>query len=143
MKALSVRQPWTSLIAEGTKTVEVRSWRTRHRGPLVICAAAQYAAGFAGLRTESRTFPLGVAVCIVDLVDVVPMRLSLLPAADPIDAVRDFTHDLTDGLFAWLLESPRVIVPQFPVRGQQGLFSLDMPTGIQLEAPGKYYEYLK
>lgn len=38
MKALTVRQPWASLIAAGVKTIETRSRRTSHRGPLVIHA---------------------------------------------------------------------------------------------------------
>lgn len=38
MKALTVRQPWASLIALGVKTVETRSWSTKYRGPLAIHA---------------------------------------------------------------------------------------------------------
>lgn len=39
-RALTVRQPWASLIAAGRKTVEVRTWTTDHRSPLVIHAAS-------------------------------------------------------------------------------------------------------
>ncbi len=39
MKALSLHQPWASLIAEGVKTIETRSRATRYRGPLAIHAA--------------------------------------------------------------------------------------------------------
>ena len=38
MKALTVRQPWASLIALGVKRIETRSWRTSYRGPLAIHA---------------------------------------------------------------------------------------------------------
>lgn len=38
MKALTIRQPWASLIAAGVKTIETRSWSTKHRGPLAIHA---------------------------------------------------------------------------------------------------------
>lgn len=37
--ALSVRQPWAALLAVGLKTVEVRTWPTRRRGPVYIHAA--------------------------------------------------------------------------------------------------------
>ena len=37
--ALSVKQPWAALLAAGVKTVEVRTWATRARGPLLIHAA--------------------------------------------------------------------------------------------------------
>lgn len=39
MKAISLWQPWGSLIMTGAKTWETRSWATSYRGPLVICAA--------------------------------------------------------------------------------------------------------
>ncbi len=39
MRALSLHQPWASLIAEGVKTIETRSWATKYRGPLAIHAA--------------------------------------------------------------------------------------------------------
>jgi hypothetical protein len=37
--ALSVKQPWAALLAAGVKTVEVRSWPTSRRGPLLIHAS--------------------------------------------------------------------------------------------------------
>jgi hypothetical protein len=37
--ALSLKQPWAALLAHGLKTVEVRSWRTRQRGRVLIHAA--------------------------------------------------------------------------------------------------------
>jgi hypothetical protein len=39
MKALTLHQPWASLVAVGAKTIETRSWSTRYRGPLAIHAA--------------------------------------------------------------------------------------------------------
>lgn len=39
MKALTVTQPWASLIAIGAKRIETRSWRSSYRGPLAIHAA--------------------------------------------------------------------------------------------------------
>lgn len=41
MKALSLYQPWASLIAVGVKTIETRSWATKYRGRLLIHAAAR------------------------------------------------------------------------------------------------------
>jgi hypothetical protein len=38
MRALTIRQPWATLIAEGVKTIETRSWSTKHRGPIAIHA---------------------------------------------------------------------------------------------------------
>jgi hypothetical protein len=39
MKALTLTQPWATLIAIGAKHIETRSWSTSYRGPLAIHAA--------------------------------------------------------------------------------------------------------
>lgn len=39
MKALTIWQPWASLLACGAKRYETRSWPTRYRGPIAIHAA--------------------------------------------------------------------------------------------------------
>ena len=92
-RALTIRQPWASLIALGVKTIETRSWSTAYRGPLVIHAGKAVPAsgvlGFPVYRNPSPTMdgwfaldcktggwlalPLGAVVAVVDLVDVVPI----------------------------------------------------------------------
>lgn len=42
MKALSLLQPWATLVAIGAKRVETRSWPTHHRGALAICASKKF-----------------------------------------------------------------------------------------------------
>lgn len=42
IKALTVWQPWASLIAHGVKVFETRSWATKWRGPLAIHAAGRW-----------------------------------------------------------------------------------------------------
>jgi ASCH domain len=37
--AISVKQPWAALLAHGVKSVEVRTWSTSRRGPLLIHAS--------------------------------------------------------------------------------------------------------
>ena len=42
MKALSLWQPWATLLAGGAKRCETRGWATRHRGPLLVHAAKHW-----------------------------------------------------------------------------------------------------
>jgi hypothetical protein len=37
--ALSVKQPWATLLVYGCKTIEIRRWPTARRGPILIHAA--------------------------------------------------------------------------------------------------------
>lgn len=39
MKMITVRQPWASLIANGSKRIETRGYSTPYRGPIIIHAA--------------------------------------------------------------------------------------------------------
>lgn len=39
MKAITIWQPWASLLAIGAKQYETRSWETKYRGPIAIHAA--------------------------------------------------------------------------------------------------------
>lgn len=41
MKALSIKQPWASLIAHGIKDIENRTWKTNFRGRIYIHASAK------------------------------------------------------------------------------------------------------
>ena len=40
MKVLTLKQPWATLVAEGIKTYEFRSWKTNYRGKVLIHAGA-------------------------------------------------------------------------------------------------------
>jgi len=116
MKALSVRQPWASLIAEGYKTIEIRSRPWQYRGPLVICSTAKPSpdAWIDGADGKRLKLPCGVAVCVVEMVDSRPLT--------PRDAkAAGFTWRLTkrdcEGQWAWVLANARE-VKHVPVKGQ-------------------------
>lgn len=38
MKVLTIKQPWATLIMQGNKRYEFRSWQTKYRGELLIHA---------------------------------------------------------------------------------------------------------
>ena len=38
MKVLTLKQPWATLVAEGIKKYEFRSWKTNYRGKILIHA---------------------------------------------------------------------------------------------------------
>lgn len=42
MRCITLHQPWASLVAAGVKTIETRSWPTKHRGQLLIHAAQSH-----------------------------------------------------------------------------------------------------
>ncbi len=116
MRALTIQQPWASLVASGRKSVELRSWSTSHRGPIAVCAGARAWSDEAVARFGDG--PRGVVLCTVDLVDVRPATRADLAAACATGFVRSHR-----GLYAWVLRDPRAADGR-RVRGQVGLFEL-------------------
>ena len=115
MKALSIKQPWASLIASGEKTIETRTWPTSHRGPLLIVSSK-----------SPPIEPAGVALAIVDVVDCRPMVQK-----DEAGAC----CEIYDGAWAWVLANVRP-VDHFPVRGMQGLYDVQLP-GVPVRQRGR------
>jgi hypothetical protein len=42
MKAITLTQPWASLMAHGVKTFETRSWKTNYRGDIAVHSAKKF-----------------------------------------------------------------------------------------------------
>ena len=123
VRALSVRQPYADLLVQGKKTMEVRSYQTRHRGPLLICSTA---------RPVLDGHALGHAIGIVEVVGC-----RLMEPSDAAAACADYQP----GAYVWIVEQGRAIEP-FPVKGRQTQFEINHPSLSRAEtsAPG-LFEY--
>jgi hypothetical protein len=128
MRALSVQQPWAALIASGEKSVEVRTWDTSYRGPLLICAGGKWHK--LGVELHGEKGERGVAACVVELVDVRPMTRKDLAAAG---LPKDYPLPLEGAVYAWVLANPRPVEPM-PIRGQLGLFTPPRAVVVRLAA---------
>jgi hypothetical protein len=139
MKALSVWQPWASLIAIGAKRIETRGWSTAYRGPLAIHAAKRMTVGNSDFALSNLCqpvwhaagltwpFPLGAIVAVARLAICVPVE-----AVGEL-APRERTFgDYRPGRFAFVLTDIRRIEPAIPWRGAKGLF--DMPDSALASA---------
>ena len=116
MKALSVQQPWATLIVEGRKKIEVRSWKTDHRGPMVICASAspKNVFWFDEVEKEARLMHAGCIIGVVELLDCRPMVES-----DEDDA----KCKLQNGAWSWVLKPLHYCRPD-RVTGRLGFFDV-------------------
>lgn len=113
--ALSVRQPWADLIRSGVKTLEVRTWTTAYRGPLVICASA---AGSAGVRGGVRALVQLAEILRADVFSDAWTEASWLAAEAAAGCLID--HHT----YLWRLEDVRPL--EFvSLKGRLGLFRVD------------------
>ncbi len=140
IKALCLRQPWAALVADGPKPIETRGWCTNYRGPLLIVAgkakpdwsgvyfgpysnneALHRAQLYLEERVRQQTvLRFGEAVAITKLIDCREMTTQ----DEKLAMCRLYPHAK-----AWLLTDTRKIEP-FPVKGQLGLFTVEIPRGF-------------
>ena len=130
MKALTLTQPWATLVAEGRKAIETRSWRTPYRGALAIHAAKgipliarEFAREFTAHRVEP--LPRGAVLCYIDLTDCVPTESVVCS----LSADERCFGDYAPGRWAWLFDpaSLRVLPEPIPARGALSLWEWEAP----------------
>lgn len=139
MKAITLRQPFATLVALGEQWLVTRQMPTDHRGPLGIYATPEYTradAEFTVTQPEIANtlvrhafkgpgeLPLGAMVAIVQLVDVVPVeridRAWITPpfVSGPgryVISEKDQAYaDFSPGRYAWIFNGVEKL-PQ-PVR---------------------------
>jgi hypothetical protein len=137
LKAISLWQPWATLIALGHKRFETRSWGTSYRGPIAIHAAKRQLAGddcyildelstAHGLKLPfNEDLPFGAVVATATLADVLLMTPDLIQEQTALEL------DLGNwqpGRYAWRLEDVRRLGHPQPARGSQGLWNWWWPS---------------
>ncbi len=109
LKAISLWQPWASLIPLGLKHYETRSWKTNYRGKLLICSTAtntklqhqQYLKIYEQLQLLPWSdFPHGQAIAICDLVDCIEMTAEFIEQQSKTEIL---CGDWQVGRYAWKL----------------------------------------
>ncbi len=152
MKAVSLWQPWASLVAIGVKRIETRSWPTSYRGPLAIhatkrwtrdvrrlCLTSHFAKALeeGGLKAAGRAselcLPLGMIVAVCELAHCVE-----IPAGCkvewrqgeflPPEGMEFHFGNYTPGRFAWILESVRRLDKPIATAGFQRMFNWTPPA---------------
>lgn len=120
MKALTICQPFASLIASGEKRVENRIWGTSYRGPLLIHAGKSREWL---VRRPPDGMVFGAIIAVVDLLDTILKANITHP-----DVVRRYPwlpeHEHAHGPWCWVLGSVRAVEPPVPWRGALGLFDV-------------------
>lgn len=127
MKALTLTQPWASLVALGLKRVETRSWSTWYTGPLAIHAAKGFPA--AARRFAEEECALGCVPARLPFSAIVATcRLVgcwLTEEVAPIVGVLERRlGDYTPGRWAFELEGIRPLRKPVYCRGMLGLWRL-------------------
>lgn len=127
MKVLTIKQPWATLIMQGDKRFEFRSWQTKYRGDLLIHAGK-------GIDKEAmkrlkkyipEDMPLGKIIGKVKLVDCIKMspefKEMLLKENNEIYTKSSFQEN-----YGWQVENVEVFNHPIPVKGQLSLWEYEV-----------------
>jgi len=133
MRALSLTQPWATLVVTGEKEVETRSWRTNHHGMIAIHASkgfptwARGEAHYPVFREAIRRhgydsapdLPTGAIIGVATLIGCVRTQ----DVRGRLTFKEQAFGDYADGRFGWYLSEPQRIEP-IPCRGALGLWEV-------------------
>jgi hypothetical protein len=136
IKAISLWEPWASLVARGVRRHDTRTWATEYRGPLAIHAAKTLSLAGAPARLCASalgydwwdTRPLGCVVAVAVLKDCKPahkLDLDTLTRADREGA------DFGWGRFAFEFTDVRPLRQPIPLAGRQALFNWTAPADLE------------
>jgi activating signal cointegrator 1 len=149
MKALTLWQPWATLVAMEMKRIETRCWATKHRGELAIHAAAKLPPKWLGASSRTDPFrdeladifgvrrdrddragkhvddilrglPYGKVVCIVNLLEIEETSDMLREIVSTRERI---FGNYEDGRYAWRLEMIEVFEPAIPAKGNRMLWN--------------------
>ena len=142
MKAISIRQPWASLIIKAGKDIENRSWSTRFRGRVLVHAAKgmthdehEDAIHFAvsAIKADPKNAGGGkirtlreMGFAFEDL-----QRGGIIGSVEIVDCVADSASPWFVGEYGFVLRNPMPL-PFVPFKGQLGFF--DAPDPVEVYA---------
>lgn len=135
MRALTLHQPYASLIAIGAKRIETRSWATAYRGPIAIHAGKSRASLdrcqdplVRGILTEAGLnpddLPMSVVLCTATLVSCTDSETisEVLRRKGPAGDLELSLGNYEPQRFGWLLRDVEHFNPPVPAKGAQGLW---------------------
>lgn len=133
MKALSIKQPWASLIASGIKNIENRTWKTNFRGRIYIHASSK-PASWDDLNSQQRKL-VGINDCRqwdlysaiigeVDIVDCVINHESIWAEKSEFSPYQEdgVPNEGMKPIYNWVLEN--AVLYDKPILNVKGKLSL-------------------
>lgn len=131
MKAISLLQPWASLVVMGVKQFETRSWNTNYRGRILIhaskaknkeamrlCSEEPFYSVIGGLYGFYK-LPFGAIIGEVTVEDT----FSTISVESQIRKTNEWYYgDYSPGRYAWKLTSPIKFELPIPAKGSLSIW---------------------
>jgi hypothetical protein len=143
MKVISIIQPWATLIAQGEKKFETRSWATKYRGELAIHASKKIEKALCKCEPfrsilekhgyTAANLPTGKILGTVNLAECYEITHASDTFASSINDEGEILEIFEDnefafgfyepGRYAWELQNVKLLKEPIPAKGQLGLWN--------------------
>ena len=124
MKVLTLRQPWATLVAEGIKKYEFRSWKTNYRGKLLIHAGVGVdKEDMKKYKNMNLEFPSRKIIAIVEIDDCLELDDKLNKKIIAENNIA-YGNKFRTG-YAWKLKNVKKLDYNNEINGQLGLWNFD------------------
>ena len=125
MKVISIKQPWASLIVNGYKKYEFRSWKTKYRGKILIHASKSFnKSDVDRFKNLNLDFPTGVIIGEVELIDCIKVDKTLSKTIFEED--NDvYKNVLGFEGYAWKIDKIKKYDKHIQINGKLGLWDYE------------------
>ena len=131
MKVLSLTEPYATLIKNGFKTIETRSWKTNYRGKLYIHASStkipkEYRDNLELMSlVDINNLNYGNIICSCELLDCIEMTDEFVDKIKNTRKNEYITGVYSKGRYAWILGNIEILEEPIKVKGHLGIWNLD------------------
>lgn len=129
MKVLSLTEPFATLILNGSKSVETRSWKTSYRGELYIHASMTkiskkvFENNELMSLVENNKMNFGYIICKCKLVDCVYMTKEYILKMKENNYQEYICGEYSEGRYAWVLEHITPLKIPIKAKGQLNIWN--------------------
>lgn len=125
MKALTIKEPWATLIIEGYKAYEFRSWKTKYRGKILIHAGMSLEKENANkFKDYNLEYSKGAIIGEAEITDCIFVTKEI---NEELKKINPLVYGKSGHVekYAWKLENVKKYDKPIPVKGQLGLWNYD------------------
>ncbi len=131
MRVLSLTEPYATLIKNGIKTIETRSWKTNYRGKLYIHASSTKIPKENNDNVElmslidKNELNYGNIICSCELIDCIEMTDDFIEKIKNNNKNEYITGIYSKGRYAWILKDIQILKEPIKAKGHLGIWKLD------------------
>lgn len=129
MKVLSLTEPYATLIKDGKKKVETRSWKTSYRGELYIHASLTKITKESKENKElmdlvkDSNFNYGNIICKCELADCIEMTKEYVEDMKKNNYQEYICGGYEEGRYAWILNNIEILENPIKAKGHLSIWN--------------------